>query len=80
MTGEEHNKYLSWVFLANGLFQALMLLAMFGFLIMVFSIAPPEPDFPGAFLAFIFGFALLINLVFISPNFVAYYALKNRKP
>lgn len=81
MTPEEHNKYISWTFLANGLFQASMLLLVFGFLILFFAFGPPPDDnFPAAFFAAVFGFALLLNLAFISPNFVAYYALKNRKP
>lgn len=80
MTSEEHNKYLSWTFLANGIFQAAMLALVFGFLILVFTIGPPDDNFLGAFLAAIFAIVFVINLAFIWPNFVAYYALKNRKP
>ena len=80
MTPEEHNKYLSWTFLANGLFQGAMLLLVFGFLIAIFLSDPPVNGFPAGFFAAFFSAILLINLAFISPNFVAYYALKNRKP
>ncbi len=81
MTAEEHNKYISWTFLANGLLQASMLLLVFGFFILFFAFdGPPGDQFPGAFFAVFFSIILLVNLVFISPNFVAYYALKNRKP
>jgi hypothetical protein len=81
MTPEEHNKYISWTFLANGLFQSSMLLLVFGFFILFFVFGlPPDEKFPGVFFAVFFSFILLINLAFISPNFIAYYALKNRKP
>ena len=82
MTPEEHNKYISWTFLANGLFQAGMMLLIFGMIIAKFSIGPRPPDdgFPAAFFTVFFSIMMLVNLAFISPNFVAYYALKNRKP
>jgi len=80
MTPEEHNKYISWTFLANGLFQGITLLLVFGFIIAIFLGAPPDDGFPGGLFAVFFSTILLINLAFISPNFVAYYALKNHKP
>jgi len=80
MTPEEHNKYISWAFLANGLFQGSILLLVFGFLITIFATLPPDGDFPAIFFTALFSVILLINLAFIAPNFVAYYGLKNRKP
>jgi hypothetical protein len=81
MTPEEHNKYISWTFLANGLFQSAVLFLVFVFMIMFLSVGGPrDPNFPAGLLIAIFGFAFLINLAFISPNFIAYYALKNQKP
>jgi hypothetical protein len=81
MTNEEHNKYIAWTFIANGLFQSLMLLFIFAMVFFFFAVAEPPPgDFPGGFIAMIFGFALLINLAFLSPNFIAGYALLKRKP
>ena len=80
MTPEEHNKYISWTFLANGLFQGAMLLLVFGFLIAIFASAPPDEDVPALLLAVFFSVILLINLAFISPNFIAYYGLKEHKP
>jgi hypothetical protein len=81
MTPEEHNKYISWTFLANGLFQGAMLLLIFGFFILFFAFGgPPDDNFPVAFFAFFFSVVLLIHLALISPNFIAYYGLKNRKP
>src|SRR5687768_10980065 len=81
MTPDEHNKYISWTFLANGLFQSAVLLLVFMFVIMYLLIAMPTgPNFPAGFFIAIFGFAFLINLAFVSPNFIAYYALKNQKP
>lgn len=80
MTDEEHNKYIAWAFLANGSFQILMLLFIFLFIFAIFAGAPPGGDFPAGFLALIFGFAFLINLIFLSPNFIAGYAILKRKP
>jgi hypothetical protein len=79
MTPEEHNKYISWTFLANGLFQGSILLLVFGFLIAMFVAVPPEDGFPAFLFAGMFSVILLINLALISPNFIAYYGLKNRK-
>ncbi len=80
MTNEEHNKYIGWAFLANGIFQVTIVLFMFLFLFAFFAAAPPGGDLPAGFLATVFGFAMIINLVFLSPNFIAAYALLNRKP
>ena len=80
MTPEEHNKYISWMFLANGLFQGAILLLVFGFIIAMGAMAPPDDGFPAALFAVFFSVILLINLALISPNFIAYYGLKNRKP
>ena len=79
MTPEEHNKYISWTFLANGLLQAALLLFMFVFIIAVFVTAPPDEDLPALLFVAIFSVIILINFAFISPNFIAYYGLKNRK-
>jgi len=57
-----------------------MLLLIFGMFIAYFLLGPPDPNFPGGFFAVFFSVILLVNLAFITPNFVAYYALKNRKP
>ena len=81
MTAEEHNKYISWTFLANGLLQAAILLLVFGAFIIFFALGgPPDDNFPAAFFALFFSVVLLINLALISPNFIAYHGLKNRRP
>ena len=81
MTPEEHNKYISWTFLANGLFQATIVLLVLFFVITVLAGSrPPDDGFPTAFLITFFAVFSFIHFVLISPNFVAYYALKNRKP
>ena len=81
MTDEEHNKYVAWAFLANGLFQSAILLFVFLFLIAIFlGGGANDPNFPGGLIAAIFGFVLIVNLVMLSPNFVAAYALLKRKP
>src|SRR5687768_10056521 len=79
MTAEEHNKYISWAFLANGILQGAMLLLVFCFLIAMFVAAPPDDGFPALLFAGFFSVILLINLALISPNFIAYYGLKNRR-
>jgi hypothetical protein len=81
MTNEEHNKYIAWAFLANGIFQSAMLVFIFAIIYLVLDNEPPgRGEFPAGLFALIFGFAGLINLIFLSPNFVAAYALLKRKP
>lgn len=80
MTNEEHNKYIAWAFLANGIFQSLMLVFVFAMMFVWLSFIPGDGDVPAGMFAVIFGFAGIINLIFLSPNFVAAYALIKRKP
>lgn len=81
MTSDEHNKYLSWTFLGNGLFQTFMLVFIYSMVLAYFLlVAPSGPSFSLTLMAIVFGVAFIINLALISPNFVAYFALKNRKP
>lgn len=80
MTNEEHNKYIAWAFLANGIFQSAMLLFVFGLMFFIFAVQPPGGgDFPVGFFAIIFGFAAIINLILLSPNFIAAYGLLKKK-
>lgn len=80
MTSEEHNKYISWVFLANGLFQMMVLAFVLGFIYLWMSFSPGGRDLPPGLLAVVLGFAAVINLFILSPNFVAAYAVNKRKP
>lgn len=80
MTAEEHNKYVWWGFLAHGVFQLFILLVVLGFFWLIFREVPTDPNGPPpGFFAFILGFVALINLLFISPSFIAAYAVKNKK-
>lgn len=80
MTAEEHNKYVWWGFLAHGLFQVLILLFIMAIFGAVFANLPPDPNGPPlAFFAIVFGFVAVINLFFLSPSFIAAYAVKNKK-
>lgn len=83
MTNEEHNKYISWAFLANGIFQAAILSVAFVFGFIIIASMPPtdtgNPP-PTALIATIMSFVILINLIFISPAFIAAYAIKKKKP
>lgn len=81
MTSEEHNKYISWAFLANGLFQLLMLGFVLVFMYFWLSFGPGDDrGFPPELLALILGFAGIINLIILAPNFVAAYAISTKKP
>lgn len=80
MTNEEHNKYIAWAFLANGVFQAVMLVFVLAIMFFWLAMVPGDGGFPMGLFAVIFGFAAIINLIFLSPNFVAAYALLKRKP
>ena len=80
MTNEEHNKYIAWAFLSNGIFQVAMLFFVFLFMFAFLAAGPAGGDLPAGFMAGIFGFVFVVNLVFLSPNFVAAYALLKRKP
>ncbi|MBK9162621.1 MAG: hypothetical protein IPM21_01650 [Acidobacteria bacterium] len=81
MTGEEHNKYVSWAFLGYGIFQAVMLLLVAAVFLIVFGAAgASDPNFPAVLFGVIALVAVLINALFVVPSFVAYYAMKNRKP
>jgi hypothetical protein len=80
MTSEEHNKFVWWGFLAHGLFQVLMMLFMLVFVVAVFlGGMPAEPAPPVALIAVIFGFVAFIQLLFVSPSFIAAYGVKNKK-
>jgi hypothetical protein len=83
MTNEEHNKYISWVFIAHAGFQLLMLLMMAAmFAAMMFSIQPPpgQPPFPKAMFGFMIAFMTVFQLIFTTPSLVAAYALRKKKP
>lgn len=80
MTNEEHNKYIAWAFLANGIFQVAMLGFIFLIIFAFLFGGPDGGDVPAGLFATIFGFVFVVNLIFLSPNFVAAYALIKRKP
>lgn len=80
MTGEEHNKYLSWTFLGNGLLQSFFLILVYGLIFAwLAATAGSEPNFPTGILLLVFGFAFLFSSALIVPNFIAYYGLKTKK-
>ena len=84
MTGEEHNKYISWVFLAHAGFQLLMLafvLAIFGAMVFIEPGRPggPPPP-PRAIFGVMMVFMTIIYGIFTTPAIVAAYALRKKKP
>lgn len=80
MTGEEHNRYLAFAFLAHGIFQLTMML----FIGLMFLVVLPFPGRPGdpappAFFAAFFAVMIFFQLLFTVPSFVAAFALLKRK-
>ena len=81
MTPEEHNRTLGTLHLVYGGLQALITLAMIGFLVFILgamSSAPGGGEDAGFFIAFMLFFVLLM-LAFTIPSFVAGYGLRKRK-
>lgn len=79
MTDEEHNKYIALAFIGHGAVQILFLSLVFVFLSFVLFDSPDE-NFPKGLVAGIFGTVGFVNLILLSPNFIAAYALIKRKP
>src|SRR3989337_437666 len=82
MTPEQHNKNAGIAHLAYAGFYCLFILAMFGFMGVMFSIMPPpqngnEP--PPWFFVVVFGFMAVFYALLIAPSVVAGYALLKRK-
>lgn len=81
MTNEQHNRYLSWAFVAHGAFQMLMglfVIAMFS----IFIFAPTQPGAPQppkGFFVFFGVFMFLIYGFFALPGFIAAYGLRKKK-
>ncbi|MFL6374554.1 MAG: hypothetical protein ACJ73D_07820 [Pyrinomonadaceae bacterium] len=82
MTNEQHNKYISWVFLGHAGFQLLMLLFVLAFLGVFLAIpdtgrgTPP----PKALFWVMMAFMTVIYTIFTIPSVVAAYALRKKKP
>jgi hypothetical protein len=82
MTSGDHNKYLTWAFLAFGIIQVLTLLLASLFIFFFLTAIPVQenPEFrPQMFFGVIVGVVILIQLVMASPLFIASYALWKRK-
>lgn len=81
MTGEEHNKYIAYIFLAHGGLQLLMLLllAVMFFVFLSVPMPPGEPGPPPAFFGVFFALMFIFQTVFTTPSFIAAYALLKRK-
>lgn len=82
MTGEEHNKYLAYSFLAHGAFQVFWMLAMSLFFLFFMTSIPQQSrgdDPPAGVFIFFIGFIVLIQMIFAAPSFIAGYALWKRK-
>ena len=81
MTAEDHNKYLSWAFLASGVFQAGVIGLAGIFVALAFLLGAPSPsDGLDVLILGIMAAVLSFNLLLTVPNFVAYYAISRKKP
>lgn len=80
MTPEEHNKTLGTLHLVYGGLHGLLMLAMFGFFLMVIAAqrVPDDQDMK-EFLMVITTIAMLFSFIFTIPSFVAGYGLIKRK-
>ena len=81
MTLEEHNRTLGILHVVYGLLHTLLVAAILGFMVFVFSAAGAEPNAPPP--AFFLLFALfggLFALIYTLPSYVAGYAMLKRKP
>ena len=84
MTNEEHNRYLSWAFIAHAAFQGFLALMMLGMMAVFFAVpfepgrgAPPPPK---ALFAVVFGFISIIYIAFALPSVFAAYGLRKKRP
>lgn len=79
MTNEEHNKYIAWLFIGNGLFQLLMMLVIAAMVAIILFGPDGRPEPPPAVFVLIFGFVFVIQMLFVAPAFIAAYGLLKRK-
>ncbi len=81
MTNEEHNKYIAYAFIAHGAFQLLMMLLMAVMFYFMVSLPgrPGDPGPPMEFFGVMFGVMFAIQMVFVTPSFVAAYGLLKRR-
>jgi hypothetical protein len=82
MTSAEHNKYLSWAFLAYGIIHTVLIIVVTPFIYIVLMSLPVQenPHFdPQRLFKVILGGVLLVQMVLILPIFIASYGLWKRK-
>jgi len=85
MTAEEHNKALGICHLAYGGLFTLLMLAMFGFMFVIFSTIPTQPgapdeNFPLVIMPIFFIFMMIYMVFFALPSLIAGYAMLKHKP
>jgi hypothetical protein len=80
MSGEQHNTYVSWTFLAYALFQSFIVLLIGAIFALVFMMGMGDPEFPAPIMALAFGFALIIHILMTIPSFIAWFAVRAKKP
>lgn len=80
MTSEQHNTYLGYTFFVHGAIQSLAMLVMTSFLLLMGSRPGRPGEAPPEFFAFIVGFAVLVQLVFVLPSFIASFGLLRKRP
>lgn len=79
MTGEQHNTYVSWTFLAYALFQSFIILFIGAMFLLALLLGADDADFPAPLIAVVFAFVLMIHIVMTAPSFIAWYAMRGKK-
>ncbi|CAN5517568.1 hypothetical protein BH10ACI2_BH10ACI2_06770 [soil metagenome] len=80
MTNEQHNNTLGYAFFFYGAFQFLITLIVASFILFASTMGRPgRPAPPAEFFGLIVGFALIAQLLFAVPSFIAAYGIFKRK-
>ncbi|MBX3293761.1 MAG: hypothetical protein KF881_12815 [Acidobacteria bacterium] len=79
MSGEQHNTYVSWTFLAYALFQSFVILLIGAIFLLALLMGADDADFPAPLMAVVFAFVLMIHIFMTAPSFIAWYAMRGKK-
>ena len=82
MTGEEHNKFVSWAFIGYAALQAMMVVVAIAIFAIVLSTdlgGPGAPPPPREFLVAMSLFVSVFYSILIAPALIAAYAVRKKK-
>jgi hypothetical protein len=80
MSGDRHNTYISWAFLAFALFQSLIILFIGMLFALVLLLGSSDADLSAPVLALVFAFVMFIHVMMTLPSFIAWRAMKHKRP